>query len=365
MAEVGRDHRAGYELWLELVNKAGGILGRPVELIFEDNRTNTEVAVAQYERLITVRKVDLLFATFSSLLSFPTSAVAERYRYVYPVTAGGARRIWSRGFKYVFYFQEQLAEEIIDGLFNAMAGYKIAPMPKTIGVTHVDDFFANAIAGRVPEGAKRLGMEIVHLVKFPADTTDFLSVVNPLRVKNPDVWIAPVASYQAGVDLLRAGITIGYQPKLVFMSTAPTQPEFKRDLGNAVNGVIAHAAWHPNVKWKGERVSSQEFTRLFNQKYGREPQEDNAIPFAAAQGIQYAIEKTKSVRNDVIRNFLASRTASDPVPTILGPFRWDSRGAPAGRDFLFLQWVKGNLELVWPNDPDVKTADLLYPKPRW
>ena len=74
---TGDKHKQGYQLCVDLINKNGGILGRKVKLTVSDNRSDTETALNQYERMINAQKVDLIFGTFSSKLTFPTSAVTE------------------------------------------------------------------------------------------------------------------------------------------------------------------------------------------------------------------------------------------------------------------------------------------------
>ena len=362
--EPGRNMLEGYRLWAETVNSRGGLLGRQVELMVEDDRSSTEVVVAQVERFINVHRVDLLFPTYSSLLTFPASAVAERYQMVYPVAAGVASRIWNRGFKYIFCFQQKLAEDVAENYFNVLAGSNIQPFPKTMALTYVDDFFANAIATGVPTQAQKHNIRVVETMQVPMETTDYLSLTFRLRQSGAEFWLAAMAGAQAGINFARAAITVGYQPLGVGMSSAPAQPEFKDALGDKVNGVFFHAAWHPAVKYRGEHITNQEFVRLFRERYGnKEISEDHAIAFAVGQGMQYAVEHTGTLDNRALRDFLASRTERDPVPTILGNFHWDPRGVPVGMDYVVVQWQNGRHELVWP--PDTRTAELLWPKPRW
>jgi branched-chain amino acid transport system substrate-binding protein len=147
----GTKHRDGYQLCLDMINERGGLLGRQTRLIVEDNRSDTEVAVQQYERFINVDQVDALLGTFSSLISFPTSAVAEQAGYVYPVASGGAQRIWERGYEYLFYFQQQTAEGLGESVFLALDHYVDEGLiaeedkPQTVAMAYADDFFAAAI----------------------------------------------------------------------------------------------------------------------------------------------------------------------------------------------------------------------------
>ena len=362
--EPGRNMLEGYRLWADQVNARGGLLGRPVELVVEDDRSSTEVVVAQIERFINVHRVDLLFPTYSSLLTFPASAVAERYQMLYPVAAGAAARIWNRGFKYIFFFQQKVAEEMAENYFNVLAGSNIRPFPRSVALTYVDDFFANALAQGVPAEAAKHNMRLVENMQVPMETTDYLSIAFRLRQSGADYWLAVMAGAQAGINFARAAITVGYQPMGVGMASAPAQPEFKDALGDKVNGIFFHAAWHPAVRYRGEHITNEEFVRLFRERHGdRTISEDHAIAFGVGQGVQYAVEHTGTLDNKVLRDFLASRTAEDPVPTILGNFHWDERGVPVNMDYLVVQWQQGRHELVWP--AEVRTAEFLWPKPRW
>src|SRR5665811_1363670 len=75
---TGTKHRDGYQFCVDEINARGGILGREVELLVEDNRSDTEATVNQMERFINVENADVLLGTFSSLLGFPASTVAEQ-----------------------------------------------------------------------------------------------------------------------------------------------------------------------------------------------------------------------------------------------------------------------------------------------
>jgi ABC-type branched-subunit amino acid transport system substrate-binding protein len=80
-SEPGTAAMQGYETWADIINASGGLLGRPVELSIVDNASDQDTAVADYEKLITVDKVDLVVGPFSSFLVIPTSEVAARYWY--------------------------------------------------------------------------------------------------------------------------------------------------------------------------------------------------------------------------------------------------------------------------------------------
>jgi ABC-type branched-subunit amino acid transport system substrate-binding protein len=109
---TGTKHQAGYQLCVDLINQAGGLLGRPVELIVSDNQSDVDTTLAQFERFINVDKVNLIFGTFSSKLTFPASAITELAKYLHPIPSAAALRVYERGFKYLVYFQPNAAEYI-------------------------------------------------------------------------------------------------------------------------------------------------------------------------------------------------------------------------------------------------------------
>ena len=108
-SQPGGEAKRGYEVWRDMVNEDGGILGRQVKLKIVDDASNQDTVVSDYTKLITQDKVDLVLGTFSSLLNFPASAVAEKQGYVYVEPAGGAPDMFSRGFEYLFFAQPATA----------------------------------------------------------------------------------------------------------------------------------------------------------------------------------------------------------------------------------------------------------------
>jgi branched-chain amino acid transport system substrate-binding protein len=78
-----------------------------------------------------------------------------------------------------------------------------------------------------------------------------------------------------------------------------------------------------------------------------------------------AIEATGGTDQAAMRDWLASRTADDPVKTVLGDFYWDERGVPIDRSVILTQWEAGTLNFVYPVGEFEGTTDLVYPKPEW
>lgn len=387
LATNGQKHKEGYDLCVELINKSGGLLGEPATLISSDNQSVNETGQAQIERLINQDKVSVLLGTFSSRITFAQSSVAEQNKRVYPIPSGVALQIYERGYKYLFNFQPNAAEYLGKSYAGLMKDLvKPEQMPKTAAVVWADDFYANAavagltgdkreIAGTdkvidlAPGALADAGIEVVLKQQWPEEGfSDWITLANTVKQSGAEMIIGFTASPDEAIQLVRALKTIAYQPKVAIMGQG-TQAEFHDQLGAASEGVLIHSAWHPAAEWKGtlagKDFSNQDFVAAFKEKYGKEPDEDNAIPFATCQGMAEAVAAVGTADNEKLREWMAARTAADPVKTILGDLYWDEKGLPIDKAFLITQWQNGELKFVYPTDEFPDTASVVWPKPNW
>jgi branched-chain amino acid transport system substrate-binding protein len=383
----GQKHKDGYELCVDMINEAGGLLGNPVELIISDNQSLNETAQAQFERLINEDDVDVLLGTFSSKITFPTTSIAEQNKMVYPIPSGVALQIYERGYEYIFNFQPNAAEYVGQSYLELMKDLvDPAEMPEQAAIVYADDFYANAVVAGLtgkqetiagtdkvidlaPGALADAGIEVVFEQQWPEEGfSDWITLANSVKGSGADMLIGYTASPDEAIQLVRGLQTVGYQPKTVILGQG-TQVEFSEALGDAANGVMIHSAWHPAVQWEGvladKPFTNQDFIQAFEDRFGRQPDEDEAIPFATCQGMEQAIRATGSTDNDVLRDWLAARTAEEPVRTILGDFHWDERGLPEGKSFLITQWQDQDLKFVYPIGEFQGTSDLLWNKPAW
>ncbi|HYZ25678.1 MAG TPA: amino acid ABC transporter substrate-binding protein [Geminicoccaceae bacterium] len=381
----GEKHRKGFVLCVEMINESGGLLGRPVELIVSDNRSDAGTAIAQYERLINVDQVDLIFGTFSSALTYPISAVTNKYNMVMPVPSGGSLRIWTQGFPHIFYFQQNNGEYLgrsISMLINERLSKE--ERPRTAAIVGAEDDIANSITAGLmglqiqnPGGDVLLdlapgfladaGIEVIYHEKWPEEGfSDWLTIANNIKRSEAELVIGLGSSPEEAVQLMRALKTVQAKPKMVYLSQG-TQHEYKEGLGDIAEATLHTGSWQEDVPWigliAGEEISNQEYQEIFEERWGVPADEDSAIPFAACQGMEQAVRATGTTDNLVLSEWLHARTKEDPVRTVLGPFQWDERGVTKDRSSLVTQWQGDELKLVFPTDEFEGAADLIYPKP--
>ncbi|PKP70515.1 MAG: branched-chain amino acid ABC transporter substrate-binding protein [Alphaproteobacteria bacterium HGW-Alphaproteobacteria-4] len=385
----GEKHQQGYALCANLLNADGGLLGRKIDLVVSDNRSDNATAISQYERFINVNAVEAVFGTFSSRLTFPVASILSRYGMVHPIPAGGALRIYTQGYEGLYYLQPNAAEYVGSSLRDMIRDrIAAADAPKTAVIVWADDFFANAVAAGflgqqvmdpangslvadlAPGYLADSGIEVLMQQQWPEEGfNDWLNLANSIKNTKAELIIGLTASAEEASQLTRALQTVRADPKMVYLSQG-TQSEYYEAVGNASNGVLVHTSWHPNAPFVGvlgsKPFSNADFIAAFQAEYGFMPDEDSAIPFAVCQTIAQAIEATGSTDNAKLDAWLGARTAAEPVKTILGDFVWDERGLPVGKPFLMAQWQNnGELNFVYPTNAFPGTADLVYPKNGW
>src|SRR4051794_504313 len=356
-SQPGGEARKGYEIWRDQVNDAGGLLGRQVELKITDDASNQDTVVTDYTKLITQDKVDLLLGTFSSLLNFPASAVAEKNRMLYVEPAGGAPDMFTRGFKMLFFAQQATAQHQPDVFVDYIKSLPEDQRPKTAAYPTQDDPFTTPVIESMQKQLEELGVKTVYTTTYPPDATNFQTIASAIADAKPDL-IAQGAVFEDGVGLVRSLQQLDYSPKMLFQTSAPSNAgQYSDGVGEEnTEGVFYTVSWHEEA----DTPKNPEFVKAYGDAYdGASPAEDAADAFAAAETLQAAVEATKGFDNDKIKDWLHA----NEVQTILGPLSWNDKGEPQG-DFILAQWQSGKVEVVGP--PDVATTDtIVYPKPPW
>jgi ABC-type branched-subunit amino acid transport system substrate-binding protein len=357
-SEPGEAAKRGYQVWVDQVNKNGGLLGRPVKVVIKDDQSDQNLVVTDYNALISQQKVDLLLGTFSSLLNLPASAVAERNGMVYVEPAGGSPEMFSRGYKYLFFAQQATAPHQADLFVEWVNGLSGNEKPKSAAYIIADDPFGGPVAEGIQKGLEGGGVKTVYSKVYPPETVNFDAIAAAIASKKPDVIAQGSAGLSDGVNLIRALVKVGFSPKQMFQASTPSFAKQYSDGVGAKNteGVFYAVSYHVEAPTTGNK----EFLDAYHAKYANEtPAEDAADAYAAAQVLQAAVEAVGEIDQDKIRDWLHE----NEVDTILGKLSWDDTGAPQ-QAFLLAQWQKGTEEIVLPED--AATSDtIVNPKPAW
>jgi branched-chain amino acid transport system substrate-binding protein len=356
-SQPGGEAKRGYEIWAKQVNAKGGLLGRQVQLKIVDDASNQDTVVSDYTKLITQDKVDLLLGTFSSLLNFPASAVAEKNQMVFVEPAGGSPKMFTRGFKNLFFAQPATAPHQADVFVDYIKTLPADQRPKTAAYPTQDDPFAAPVIESMQKQLEAEGVKTVYSGTYPADATNFQSIASQLATKKPDL-IAQGAVFEDGVGLVRSLKQLNYSPKMLFQTSAPSNAgQYSDGIGAAnTEGVFYTVSWNQDAK----TPQNPDFVKDYQAAYkGADPAEDAADAFAAAQVLQAATTAVGAIDQAKIRDWLHS----NEVQTILGPLSWEQTGEPKGK-FLLAQWQSGKVQVVAPAEA-ATTKTVINAKPGW
>src|SRR5215468_7060778 len=356
-SQPGKGLQRGYEAWAKIVNDGGGLLGRQVQLKFLDDASNADRVVSDYEQLISKDKVALVFGPFSTRLVVPSARVAEEYGMLFVEPAGAAKKVFEQGFKNLFYAAPAVATDHYNLLAKYVLALPEATRPRTAAYASMDDPFAQSTAYGLKDRLEAGGIKTVVNEVYPPNTTDFSGIAAKIAASNADIVVGG-SQYQDGVNLIVALQQLNYQPKLAAFSTAPTEAEFAKAIGNKAEGVLAPTGYTPQSKFP----SNVEFVQKYSAQFGGPPGEDEANGYSTGQVVAAAVKAAGCAEQGSCQKKLVDWLHANQVETVVGPLRWDDKGRPQGAHMI-QQWVGGKIQIVLP--ADMKEADMIYPKPAW
>jgi branched-chain amino acid transport system substrate-binding protein len=358
-SEPGKGIQEGYELWAADQNEAGGLLGRPIELLFRDDRSDPNTAVSDYEQLITSEEVDFVFGPFSSRLVIPSSEVVEQYEMLFLQPAGASAEVFDRGLEYLFYTAPAIAPDHYNYLAEYLLGLPEGERPQTVAVAALDDPFAQGTAYGLRDKLEEGGLEVVADEVYPPETTDFASIAARIADADADVFVGGT-QFEDSVGLVRSFQELGYQPDVAAFSTGPTLNEFPEAVGGAADGILSPVGWAVNAEFP----SNVEMVANYEEMFGGTPNEDVANGYTVGQVLAQAVEAVGCAEQGECQAELRDHVRDNEFDTVVGPLSFDEAGRPQGAHFI-QQWIDGNIEIVLDGDTGTATAEPLYPKPAW
>lgn len=350
--------KQGYEVWVALVNEAGGLLGRQVELIVLDNASDPDTAVSDYEKLITEDAVDLVVGPFSSMLVIPTSQVAADHNYAFIEPAGGAPDVFNRGLTNIFFAQPSPSVRQADPFTSYVLGLSTDERPETFAVVSQDDPFALGVTSRLKTLLTDGEIELVLDITYDSETQDFSEIASEVASLDPDLIVGGTL-LEDSIAQIQAYQEANYQPRLAYFTMGPTVPgPFRSALGDATEGIFSSISWFPEGNDFQNEAFTAKYMEMFEANLG-DIAEDAANAFTVGQVLQQAVENIESIDNEALIEELHQGTYN----TIVGSLNFDSVGQPEG-SYMIMQWQGDNYVIVGPSDR-AEMDPLPMPKSAW
>jgi branched-chain amino acid transport system substrate-binding protein len=319
LASLAVIHKVTAEIYVENLNKRGGLLGRPVEWVLRDDQSKPELTRTIYEQLITADKVDLIFSPYATASILAAMGVAQRYNKLLLHTSFGIPKLA----KYDMQFQtagSPFDPENVwpNHVFDAAA--KLPKPPKTIAIVTSKFPSVHHITVGAREVLKKRGLNLVLDIEYEFGNRDFGPIASRVKDANADfLW-----GGTNGIDpvlMLEAMKRIDYRPPAqVHLFPAPG-PMLKMP---EAQGSLALTTFEAHPPFTDDPSIAQ-----FVKTYAERAKEANipytavdlqsAIMYAAWQVLETAVSATRSLDDKTLAGWLKK----NEVKTLFGTLRWN------------------------------------------
>jgi branched-chain amino acid transport system substrate-binding protein len=359
LASTAALHKLAGEIYVEELNKRGGLLGRKVEWVLKDDQSKPDVARTLYEQLITVDKVDLLIGPYATANILAAVGVAQRYnKLILHHTAGVPQMI-----KYDLQFptgglpadpEVSLPELVL----NAVA--QSPKPPKTVAIVTSKFPSVHFISVGARDAAKKRGMQEVIWLEWEFGNREFGPIALRVKEANPDFLFIGAIGVES-LMLLDALAKIDYTPPLHFHMFPAPGPMAKSPVArNAL--ALTTFEQHPPFS---ENPVAAAFIKTYNERAAKAGLPDNSVELQAAashatwQTLEAAVNGAKTLDDKA----LAAWLKKNQVDTIMGQLRWETANnyTPGAALYKVKQLQDGKWTVIWPKQFAAPGAKLIAP----
>jgi branched-chain amino acid transport system substrate-binding protein len=339
----GKSALLAQKIWEEEINAKGGLLGRPVKLVYYDDKSTPSEVPAIYTKLLDVDKVDLVIGGYATAMLAPAMPIVMQKNKVFIGLLGLAV---NSEFNYPNYFVmipsgPDPKPAFTKGFFNAAMAQN--PKPKTVAIVAADQEFSRNASDGARENAKTAWLEIVYDKTYPPSTTDFGPIVRAIQATNADLVV--ICSYPPdSIGMVLAINEVGFKPKMVGGAMVGLQSTaIKTKLGPMLNGFVNYDFWLPvpKMQFPGNAELMQKYQARAAAEgvdvlgYYMAPQ-----AYAQMQVLQQAVDATKSLDDQKIADYIRANT----FKTVVGDVKFGKGGEWAQARVLQTQFrnIKSN-----------------------
>ena len=320
----GKQALLGMQIWEEETNAKGGLLGRPVKLVYYDDQSQAAPVPGIYTKLLDVDKVDLVIGPYATVPAAAGMPVVMQKKKLYMILFG---LDVNAEFKYDRFFamipNGPDATTFTSGFFDTAMQQN--PKPQTVALANADaEFGAKACEG-ARANVKKAGLKIVYDKSYPPATADFSPIVRAVQATNPDLFV--ICSYPLdSVGMVKAINEVGFKPKMVGGAMVGLQATvFKNQLGPLLNGFVNYETWVPSDKMM--LPATAEFLKKYQARAGAAGVDPLGY-YLGTWGYAYisiyadAITATKSLDDGKLADHIRATT----FKTIMGDIKFGAKG---------------------------------------
>jgi branched-chain amino acid transport system substrate-binding protein len=251
----------GAKIAEEEINKAGGVLGKKIELIVEDNKSNPTEAVATAEKLIVKDKVPVMLGAWSSTLTLAVMPKLEEYKVPMVVETSSSGKITTSGNPYIFRISPTSEMEAVafTPLFKKMA-------IKDVAFLSTNNDFGLGAANEFAKAAEKEGVKVVARETMDPKATDFSAQLAKIKASGADTVFVTTAVEQATL-ILKQAKDQQVTARIITTGGSVSPDQLIAQAGEAANGsyhLVFFTPWFPDAV-KNPDIAKK-FVELWNAK---------------------------------------------------------------------------------------------------
>jgi branched-chain amino acid transport system substrate-binding protein len=313
----------GAKIAADEINAKGGLLGKKVELVIEDNKSNPTEAAAVAEKLITEDKVPVMMGAWGSSLTLAVMPKLMQYKVPMVVETSSSSKITTSGNPYIFRISPPSSVEAED--FRSIA-------PK-IGIKKADFLVINNDWGRgsaedFGKVMKALGIQVGLVEIMDQASQDMTAQLAKIKATDSDTIMVTTAVEQLTLVLKQAA-ALGITKKIVTTGGSQNPDQLIEQAGAAANGSMHLTTFAP---WYPDKTPDPKATEYFLGEWKK-----RGFSFAGAtesfrgydgiRTIAHAIQGAGKAEPDAITQALWKTDFTG----LNGPIKFQKQG-PAGRE---------------------------------
>jgi branched-chain amino acid transport system substrate-binding protein len=338
-AAFGQAHKHGYTIAVNDINAKGGVLGKPVEIVFYDDQSKPDQAVQGVAKLVDQDHVSIILGSYASETTRAIVPRVTQKQIPLIIPTATADNVMETGSTWVFRIcagANSYAAAMADFLKNNGA-------PKTMAIVYENTNFGQANAKSMKEAAPKVGIEVIDEEAYQAASPDYKTLLGRVKDKSPEVVY--FASYLLDATaLMRQSEQVSLNPKYITAAgTGFSAAEFptEKGAGKYAEYTFSVSQWLPQAKWAG----SKEFDEAYMKLAGNHAAYHGMQAYTALVVAGAAINNAKSDKPQAI----ADEIRKLHIDTPFGPIAFDAKGQNA-HPVLITQVQGGEYKLVWPLD---------------
>jgi branched-chain amino acid transport system substrate-binding protein len=344
-AYEGQGFEKAVRLLVDQVNANGGLLGRQVELIVEDDAGDPTQAALVADRMVDAGVIAVIGA-YNSTATEPASEIYDEAGILHITPSSTATRLTEKGFQRFFrvcFLDDRQALFAVNAMQQVLGA-------KTIGILHDNTTYAKGLADWTKKYAEDAGLTVGFFDAINPDDQDFTPILTNIGKAGLDAVYFTGYHAQAGL-LLRQAKDLGLDIQWM-LGNASNNPELVQ-----IAGVDAAAGAYITTEPLPQDLSypeAVEFVKAFIEAYGEPPASVWWLLAAEAFNvISYAIEQTESVDPEVLAEYL--HTDFKDFPGLSGPILgFDEKGDRLGTIHVLYQINEEGVITLNAEQPEAK-----------